>query len=125
MEPSSRTAAFAVWPALLLAPLLALGDLSLAFALVMPECANQGRLGLHAVAVVSLAGALAMTAFAWHAWRALPAPGATGEAVTFSNAPRAESRPRFLALVATLVGAFSTLVIVALWVPLWLLTPCA
>jgi len=142
MQPSPRAYTFAVWPALLLAPLLALGDLALAFALVMPECANQGRAGLHAVSLVSLAAALLMTLFAWRTWHALPAPGtadaavtsatagqtltpgSAGEAVTFSNAPGAESRPRFLALVATLAGAFSTLVIVALWVPLWFLTPC-
>ena len=125
MEPASRAYAWSVWPALLLAPLLALGDLTLVFALVWPECAHQGELGLHLVKVLSLAAALAMTAFAGRAWRRLPFAGAAGSHATLSNTPRAESRPHFLALVATLTGAFSSLVIAALWVPLWWLPPCS
>ena len=124
MEPASRAYAWSVWPALLLAPLLVLGDLTLVFALVWPECAHQGGLVLHVVKVLSLAAALAMTAFAGRAWRRLPLDE-TGLHVTFSNTPRAESRPHFLALVATLAGAFSSLVIAALWVPLWWLPPCS
>jgi hypothetical protein len=110
-----------VWPALLLAPLLALGHLSLAYALVTPSCARQDGAGLHGLAAVSLVLALAMTLLAWRDWHLLP----RHDDVTTSDATQAGSRSRFVALVATLVGAFSSLVIAAMWLPLWLLSPCA
>ena len=110
-----------VWPALLLAPLLALGHLSLAYALVTPSCARQDSAGLHGLAVASLVLALAMTLLAWRDWHLLP----KHDDVTTSDATQAGSRPRFVALMATLVGAFSSLVIVAMWLPLWLLPPCS
>jgi hypothetical protein len=134
-----------VWPALLLAPLLALGNLSLGYSLVTPSCAHQDGVGLHLVASVSLLLALAMTALAAHAWNRLvdaagaaatgegaratgrPAgsgPGSTATATTRSDATRRESRPPFVALVSTLTGALSCLVIAAMWLPTWLLPAC-
>jgi hypothetical protein len=110
-----------VWPALLLAPLLALGHLSLAYALVTPSCARQDSAGLHGLTAASLLLALAMTILAWRDWRALSQPAD----VTASDATHAKSRPRFVALTATLVGAFSSLLILAMWLPLWLLPPCS
>jgi hypothetical protein len=95
------------WPALLLAPLVVLGQLSLAYSLVTPSCAGQDRSALHAVAALSLLLVLAMTALAWRGWRY-----AAGE------------RARFVALVSVIVGALSALVCVALWLPIWLLSPC-
>lgn len=114
-----------VWPGLLLAPLLALGHLSLAYSLVTPSCARQGGAGLHGLAVCSLVAALAMTLLAWRAWAALARPGEARGDVTSSDSGHAEGRGRFVALVATLVGALSSLVILAMWVPLWLLPPCS
>ena len=72
---SSRTPGdprLTVWPALLLAPLLALGHLSLAYALVTPSCARQDSAGLHGLAAASLVLALAMTLLAWRDWHRLP-----------------------------------------------------
>ena len=114
-----------VWPALLLAPLLALGHLSLAYALVTPSCAAQGSAGLHGLSAFSLTLALLMTALAWRAWSRL-VPRRDGEpAQTASDAGDAASRPHFVALVSTLTGALSSLVIAAMWLPVWLLPPCS
>jgi hypothetical protein len=120
-DPSRR-----VWPALLLAPSLALGHLSLAYALVSPACSTQSGDKLLALAAVSLLLTLAMTWHAWRIWigltpRQRPQVERRG---TESEATRPEARSRFLALVATLSGAFSSLVIAAMTLPLWLLSPC-
>ena len=97
MERAAPDAVTTVWPALLISPLLALGHLSLAYALV---------------------------ALAWRTWRRLPPPGEASERVSHADASHADRRQPFLALVATLTGALSTLVIVAMWLPVWLLPPC-
>ena len=121
------------WPALLLAPLIALSELSIAYALVSPSCASQDRTLLHAVAAVSLFLVLAMTVLAWREWRgdvdgsgvgvdALPRVAVPG--VTRADSADAAERPRFVAQMAVVVGALSTLVSVALWLPVWVLSPC-
>jgi len=121
------------WPALLLAPLIALGELSIAYALVSPSCASQDRTLLHAVAAVSLFVVLAMTVLAWREWHADgPSPGDGPDArqrltvptVTSADSADAAERPRFVAQIAVVVGALSTLVSIALWLPVWVLSPC-
>ncbi len=119
------------WPALLLAPLVALGDLSLVYSLVTPSCARQDRAALHAVAVVSLLAVLTMTAMAWAAWhrhvaRSSASASATPDspAVTRSDGDGEQHRPHFIALVAVIVGALSVLVCAILWLPIWVLSPC-
>jgi hypothetical protein len=114
-----------VWPALLLTPLLALGQISLTYALVTPACARQDSAALHGVAAASLVLALAMTALAWRTWSRLRRPAGGDQAVTDSDSGHAASRPRFVALLSTLVGALASLVIGALWLPLWILPPCS
>jgi hypothetical protein len=121
------------WPALLLAPLIVLGELSIAYSLVSPSCASQHRGGLHAVAAVSLLVVLVLTALAWRAWRrpASPRPNA-GQAngslaaptVTRADSEATEDRPHFIDQMAVVVGALSVLVCGALWAPIWLLSPC-
>lgn len=112
------------WPALLLAPLIALGDLSLLYALVAPSCARQDSIVLHTLAALSVALTLGMTVLAWRGWVATAdrEDGATG--VTGSDVHDSRSRARFVALVATLTGALSSLVVLALWIPIWMLSPC-
>jgi hypothetical protein len=110
-----------IWPALLLAPSLALTHLSLAYVLVTPACAAQHTGWLHLSSVAFLAIALALTAMAFvearrRARRSVP------EATLDSDL--AEVRPWFIAGVATLVGLLSSLVILAIWIPQWLLSPC-
>lgn len=122
------------WPALLLAPLVALSQLSIAYSLVAPECGRQDRSGLHAVSVVSLLIVLVLTAMAWLAWRqrargsesdGAAAHGERRRAVSAASGDEATQRPSFIALIAVLIGALSALVSVALWVPIWFLSPCS
>jgi hypothetical protein len=103
------------WPALLIAPLLALSDQSMAYALVTWSCKEQSLLFPHAVHVAFLAVGVVLTALAWSELRAV-----SGHVQEDAGGARRE----FVALVATLAGAYSCLVIVALWIPQWLLSPC-
>jgi alkylhydroperoxidase family enzyme len=120
------------WPALLLAPLIALGELSIAYSLVTPACGRQDRTALHAVAVVALLVVIVMTVMAWRAWRSHDEAGsrqraalqATARTVTAADSGGASQRPHFIALIAVIVGSLSALVCVALWLPIWFLSPC-
>jgi hypothetical protein len=110
------------WPALLLAPLLALADLSIVYALSMPECETQ-RIGVvHAVHALFLLAALALTVMAWREARRqaaeTPPPAPTLDADT------APQRRHFVSHVAIGLGALSSLVIAAMWIPPWVLSPC-
>ncbi len=109
------------WPALLAAPSLALAHLSVAFALVTPSCAAQHTGWLHASSAVFLVLAVTFTAMAFGEMRRRarrPVPEAP------LDSDLAEVRPRFIAGVATLVGLLSSLVILGIWIPQWLLSPC-
>jgi len=119
------------WPALLLAPLVALAQLSIAYSLVTPACGRQDPSALHAVAAVALLLVVVMTAMAWRAWRSHDevtqgeaAPQARPRATTAADGDASSQRPHFVDLVAVLVGSLSTLVCLALWLPVWLLSPC-
>jgi uncharacterized membrane protein YidH (DUF202 family) len=101
------------WPGLLVAPSTALAHLSVVFALSTPSCERQSQALLHGVSALALLIALACTAMAALAWRRAP------QAATDSA-----ERQRFMATVATGVGALSTVVIIALWLPPWWLSPC-
>jgi hypothetical protein len=106
------------WPALLLSPLLALAAQACAYALASPGCAQQRGPWLHAVPLVFLLLALALTVLAWRDMRRR-APGAP-----HADADRRGANGYFVACAATGTGALSSLAIVALWVPLWWLSPC-
>ena len=111
-----------IWPALLASPSLALAHLSVAYALVTPSCAAQHKGWLHLSSVVFLVLAIVFTAMAFGEARRrarLTVPEAT------LDSDLAEARPRFIAGVATLVGLLSTLVMLGIWIPQWLLSPCA
>ena len=121
------------WPALLIAPLIALADQSIIYALVTPACMRQDRSDLHAMAGAALVVVLALTMLAWRAWRDGSATldrnakdsTADGQRdITHADGDAAADRQSFIALVAVLTGALSVLVCVALWLPIWLLSPC-
>ena len=114
-----------VWPALLVAPLLVLTDVSVGYSLVTPACARQGGGELHALSLLCLVAVLAMTFLAWRTWSALSAAQPDAGAITGSDAGHADRRARFLALLGTLSGALSTLVVIAVWIPAWVLPPCS
>jgi len=104
-----------IWLALLLAPILALTDQSVAYAVSGWACSHQQPLAAHGVHLVLLLVVLACTALAaqlWHATR--PARSSTH---------KADVR-HFLAGLATASGALSALVIAAMWYPSWVISPC-
>jgi hypothetical protein len=104
-----------IWLALLLAPVLALADQSVALSLTTWACAHQQPLAMHAAHLLFMAAAAASTVLAWQAWRGTAGAGGNHETL---------ARRRFLAGVATGSGALSTLVIAAMWAPNWVLSPC-
>jgi hypothetical protein len=110
------------WFALIFAPSIALAVQSVMYALVTPSCSTQTRVGIHGSAAVALLAAVALTALAWSDWRA--------RSVTLPQGPDCDhgdptSSRRFLAVVATAVAAISCLVILAMWVGAWVLSPCS
>ncbi|MDR5741437.1 MULTISPECIES: hypothetical protein [unclassified Caballeronia] len=105
------------WPALLFAPSLLLGLLSVNYALVEPSCHLQSMALLNGVSASSLAISVVCTALAFARWRA-----ARREADP--SAPGLTSRPGFIAAVATGVGALSSLAIFVISLPQWLLSAC-
>src|SRR4029453_10100693 len=115
-----------VWPALLLAPLVALLDQSVAYALVTPSCAGQSTVALHLVAGLSAALVAVMTLGAWRTWRRITSElDVMGTGPPPSDATDGRARGSFVAHVATLVGLLSLLVVLAMWLPIGVLSPCA
>ncbi|VXB95320.1 hypothetical protein [Massilia sp. 9I] len=106
------------WPALILAPSLALVNLSISYALVPPSCAHQNTVALH---LVSAAILLLCILFSWQAWRNWRA----ARVALPSDSDRRAQRPPFVAMVAMMVGALSSLAVLAQWFPSWILSPCA
>jgi hypothetical protein len=89
-----------VWPALVLAPLIALASISFGYALVTPACAKGLDWTLHALILGSLVLTASMTALAW------------------------TERREFLGLVAVGCGAFFSAVIAMQWLAQFFVTPC-
>src|SRR6478609_8008809 len=103
------------WPALLAAPTLALTNLSVTYALVTPSCTRQSMLAPNLVSAVFLLACLWMSWGAWRNWRA----GKAARGPSAGDTDAAPDRSPFLALVATMVGALSCLVVLAQWFPQW------
>jgi hypothetical protein len=102
-----------IWPALLLAPALALLDQVVAFAVVGWACARDWPFVVHAVHVAFFVAAVATLPPAWRAWKqSRTRSGVAGE------------RESFLAGLAVGSAALSALVIGAMSLPTWLIAPC-
>ena len=93
-----------IWPALIVAPLLALLSIGLGYALVPPACSVHGQWMLHALLLGSLVVSLVTTGLA------------------FADMPRHPDP--FLPLVASWVGGFFSLVIAAQWATQLFISPC-
>lgn len=102
-----------IWLALLVAPLLALADQSIALSMAAWMCAKQHEIPMHAVHASFAALIIATTLAAWQQWRATAGMGSE------TNAGR-----HFLAGLAAASGSLSALVVLAMWIPNWLLSPC-
>jgi len=93
-------------PVLVIAPLLALGEQALAFALVPLSCATQSGPWLHAVAGAAVLLGVAIAAVASRSARSVPA------------------ERLLLARMASAMAWLSVAVLLALWLPVWVLEPC-
>jgi hypothetical protein len=107
------------WPALLLAPSLALTNLAITYALVTPACARQSMVAPNVLTGLVLAACAWMS---WRAWRNWKVGRSLGRAAARDHVP---DRPPFVAFVAALVGALSCLAVLGQWFPQWVLSPCA
>jgi hypothetical protein len=107
----------ALWAGLLLPPIAFLIDLEAAYALVPKACSSRNEFPVHLVHVACLLLALIGGLIAWHWWKLR---GATW--------PREEggalARSRFMAGLGLLMSALFVLVIVAMWIPSFVLNPC-
>jgi len=106
-----------VWAGLLLAPTAALLVVTAGYALVGPACAGGTLLPLHLVHLGGLLLALAAAGAAGLAWREA-GPGWPGDE------PGRSGALRFLAATGALVSLLFALVMVALWLPVFVLSPC-
>ena len=104
-----------VWFALLVCPLLALGDQTASFATVGWSCAHQLQLAVHAMHLPFLLATAAGAVAAWQTWRMTRRSKLRDDVV---------ARRHFLAGLATASAAVSVLAIVAMWIPAWIIAPC-
>ena len=102
-----------IWYSLLLAPLLALADQSVAFATSGWACSHQHAPVVHAVHALFLAAIVMGTVASWRYQRSMP-----------PRAPEPVASRHFLAGLAAASGALSALVVLAMWLPTWALSPC-
>jgi hypothetical protein len=104
-----------IWPGLLVAPLLALADQLIAYAAIGWACNHTHDSAVHLVHALFLAAAVACTLAAWPVWKR----ARSGR--TVNEVP---AQQRFLAGLALVLGAFSVVVIAAMWMPTWVIAPC-
>ena len=107
--------ALAQWASIVLAPLVFLANLSLAYALVPLACATQRSTLLHLSNGVALVLVLTTTLLAWHTLLS-PAPKA---------APRETvARMTFLSHIGVWISALAALAVALQWSAQWWLDPC-
>jgi len=107
----------ALWTGVLLAPIAFLLNLEVAYALVPVACSAKTRLLVHVVHLVCLLLAVFGGVTAWGRWAegGRTWPGDAGDLV---------ARSRFMAGLGLLLSAMFALVIVAQWIPSFVLSPC-
>jgi hypothetical protein len=106
-----------IWLGLLAAPTAVLATQSIDYALIRLACASGAQWPMHAVSVAAFAFCAFSAWLAHRRWRAERSLGAP------AYAPRV-ARPGFFALMATIIGALSALIQLAMWFPQWLLPAC-
>jgi hypothetical protein len=106
-----------LWLGLLLAPIAFLINLEVAYALVPTACSSRNELPVHLVHFACLLLTLYGLMTAWRSWKATGAIWPAGE----GDPP---ARSRFMAGTGILVSAMFLLVIVAQWIPSFILDPC-
>ena len=87
------------------------------YLLVAPACASGHLAPLHVAAVAGILLALASGALGFHEWRV--AGGGWPD-----HAGGSAGRTRFMGVLAMLVSASAALVMLAQWIPDWIVSPC-
>jgi cytochrome c biogenesis factor len=107
----------ALWAGVLLGPTAFLLNLELAYAMVPNACSSQNRLPVHIVHLVCLVIALAGLMISLRSWRSSGQtwPGEEGGRI---------GRTRFMAGLGLLLSIEFAIVIVAQWIPSFVLSPC-
>lgn len=107
----------ALWTGVLVPPVAFLLNLEVAYALVPTACGARSVVLVHLVHLVSLGLAILGGVVAWRTWQRSGAtwPGGEGGRI---------SRTRFMAGLGALMGLLFTLVILAQWIPSFILDPC-
>jgi cytochrome c biogenesis factor len=106
-----------LWVGLLLSPIAFLIALEAAYALVPTACSSHNELPVHLVYIACLLLALfgGLTAGRWWKLQGATWPGEEGGPV---------ARSRFMAGIGVFLSVMFALVIVAMWIPSFLLDPC-
>ena len=92
--------------------------LNISYALVRLICATGDTLLLHLTTLATLALAVAALVVAWLSWRRLRQPEVTTGSGTLG-------RSRFLAVGGIALSGFFALILIAAWIPDFLIDPCA
>jgi hypothetical protein len=103
--------------ALIGGPLAVLLTQQAKYLLVEPACASGYLAPLHLAAMIGLLLALACGALAFHEWRVAGGGWPDHEGGS-------AGRTRFLGVLAMLMASSSALVMIAQWIPDWIVSPC-
>jgi hypothetical protein len=106
-----------LWTGALLPPVAALLDVSVGYTLVTQACLTRNLVPLHLVHAAAVGLCVFGGLIAWRAWREIGASWPHDE-------PGPPGTTRFMAAVGVLGGALFTLVTLAQWAPIWVLSPC-
>jgi hypothetical protein len=107
----------ALWIGLLVPPTAFLFNLEVAYALVPTACSMRAAVLVHLVHLISLALAIFGGVVAWRTWQTSGAIWPAGEGGR-------TSRTQFMAGVGVLTALMFTVVILAQWIPSFILDPC-
>ena len=111
-----RSAAIAHWASIVIAPVVYLTNLSIAYALVPLACDTQHDFPVHLANGVTFALMLAALALAWQARRASPRPSGIADDDVDRN--------RFLSTIGLYLSALLVLAVAGQWSAQWILSPC-
>ena len=117
MDLTDRSKSRSLWASLLAAPIAFILNLQINYALVDVVCRNGMKAGLHLISLFFVFVPVIGAVVALRLWIESPDdwPLDSGSAI---------SRTRFMSLWAITANAFFLVATVALWIPIWILSPC-
>src|SRR4051812_42943577 len=107
----------ALWFGVLAGPVAWLLQLQASYALVLWFCAKHESLPLHLATSTFLAIAIVGGLISLGQWRSESVDEANGPEPIFD-------RPRFMALLGMMTSSLFALIIIAQWIPVFVLNPC-